>query len=201
MKRQIVAIHGGDSYETYEEYIVHLKNRTLKMDDLKRKIWRETLGDSLGSDYEVLLPRMPNKENARYSEWKIQFDKIIPLLENEVVLLGHSMGGIFLAKYLAENQCSKAILASFLVAAPFDTAEADYSLGDFELPDDLNNFVKQGGLIKLYASKDDPVVPFADIEKYKKALPSATVKVFEDRGHFTQPAFPELVEDIKNVWK
>jgi hypothetical protein len=28
-------------------------------------------------------------------------------------------------------------------------------------------------------------------------LPEATVKTFEDRGHFNQETFPEIVEDIE----
>ena len=61
----------------------------------------------LGGGYEVLIPQMPNSQNARYSEWKILFEKIISILDDEIILIGHSLGGIFLVKYFSENDYAK----------------------------------------------------------------------------------------------
>ncbi|MES2216355.1 MAG: alpha/beta fold hydrolase [Patescibacteria group bacterium] len=199
MKQQIIAIHGGDTFETYEEYLLHLKNYSFTLSGLTTRKWRERLDEFLGSEYEVLQPKMPNKNNAKYSEWKIWFEKLIPFTNDGVILLGHSMGGIFLAKYLSENKFPKKIKATLLVAPPFDTADATYSIGDFALQTTLKDFALQSEKIILYFSKDDDVVPFKDLGKYQKALPSATAKIFEDRGHFSQTEFPEIVEDIKSL--
>ena len=49
----------------------------------------------------------------------------------------------------------------------------------------------------MYHSKDDPVVPYFEFEKYKAQLPNAYMKSFEDRQHFNQDTFPEIVEDIR----
>jgi predicted alpha/beta hydrolase family esterase len=51
--------------------------------------------------------------------------------------------------------------------------------------------------IFLYQSKDDPEVSFHDAEKYKRDLPKAELIIFEDRGHFLQQDFFELIENIK----
>ena len=48
------------------------------------------------------------------------------------------------------------------------------------------------------ASKDDPVVPFNHSERLAKELPNANYMIFEDRQHFNQEHFPELIETIKN---
>jgi len=45
--------------------------------------------------------------------------------------------------------------------------------------------------------KDDPVVPFAQVKKYKIELPNAEEIIFEDREHFSQEEFPELVKALK----
>lgn len=198
MKRQVWVIHGGDTYDTYDEYLTALKSWTVSLEDLTRPTWKRTLNDGLGDIYQVLAPRLPNSHNAKYLEWKLWFDKLVPLMTDHVILIGHSLGGLFLAKYLAEETFPRPIRATFLIAAPHHGSD-EYSLADFTLPHSLSTFAKQGGSIYLYHSEDDPVVPFGDLAEYRKALPSAKVRTFTDRNHFKQPEFPELVEDIKQV--
>ena len=200
MKKQVVVIHGGDTFETYEKYLDFLRSFEIdSLDYFTHKNWKSILQEKLGDDFEVIRPQMPNKINAKYLEWRIWFEKLVPLLNPEVILVGHSMGGIFLAKYLSENNFPKKILGTFLVSAPYDAETFEYTLVDFVLPADLKKFEEQGGKIYLYHSTDDDVVPFDNLEKYKKQLPSATARVFEDRGHFNQEDFPELVQDILNI--
>ena len=152
----------------------------------------------MGEEYEVIAPKMPNKLNAKYLEWKIWFEKFIPHFELEVILVGHSLGGTFLVKYLSENKLPKKIRGVFLVAACYNTQDSDYSMADFILPKNLEGIYLQAGKIFIYHSKDDEVVPFADFEKYKKELPKAVAREFTDRGHFNQEEFPELFEDIRD---
>lgn len=200
MKNQVIVIHGGDNFETYDKYLEFLKNFQIdSLDYFTKKKWKDGLQSELGDNYQVIAPKMPNKNNARYAEWKIWFEKLLPFINDGVILIGHSLGGIFLAKYLSENKFPKIIKATFLVAPPFDCVDADYTLADFNLPSELTNFQEQGGEIFIYQSKDDPVVPFADLDKYRKALPAANIKIFEDRGHFSQSELPELVEQIKSL--
>lgn len=203
MKKQIVFIHGGTSFATYEDYISYLENKEINIEKLRaRKEWKDSFAAELGENYDILLPRMPNGTNVRYKEWKIWVDNIAKVLDDEVVLIGHSLGGIFLAKYLSENTFPKRIIAAVLVAAPFDDAEgADgkESLVDFILPSVLEKFAKQCGKIYLLHSQDDPVVPFAQLEKYRNALPNAEVVVFKDREHFSQETFPEIIKIIRSV--
>jgi len=199
MKQQLVVIGGGDTFRRYKEYISYLKNIKFNLKGLKAKRWKEALPKILSPKLDVLAMRMPNPANAKYKEWKIMFDKLLPFLKNNVILLGHSLGGIFLAKYLSENKFPKKIKATFLVSAPFDAKDADYTLGDFKLPRKLNKLQTQGGQIFLYHSKDDKIVPFADLEKYKNSLPEAKITAFKDRGHFDQINFPELIKDIKSL--
>jgi len=199
MRRQIIIIHGGGVFRTYKEYISFLKDYKLDFQRLKLKGWKDNLPKRLGKDFEVVSPRMPNSMNASYKEWKIIFEKFFPFFKNHLILLGHSLGGIFLAKYLSENKFPKKIKATLLVAAPYDDKTAKDFLGDFKLPKKLDKFQQQGGRIFLYQSKDDPLVPFVDLEKYKKSLPKAKVTVFRNRGHFRQSNFPEIVRDIKKL--
>lgn len=201
MKKQVIIIHGGDTFQTYEEWFSYLQNKEFNFERFSRDIkgWKDNLRKELGDEYEVIMPEMPNKQNAKYAEWKIWFEKLFPFLNPEVILIGHSLGGIFLAKYVSENDFPKKIVATFLVAACFDDKVSGYPLGDFSLDSDLSNFEKRGGNIFLYHSKDDPVVPFADVKEYKNALPGATERIFDNRGHFHQGELPEIIDEIKSI--
>ncbi len=197
MKKQIVFIHGGETFDSYESYLDFLRRCEFDPEKIKRKRWKDSLEERLEGNFKVIAPMMPCKFNAKYKEWKIWFDKLIPFLKDGVVMIGHSLGGIFLAKYLSENDFPKKISATYIIAAPYDTENSEYSLADFVLPKSLEKFQRQGGKIFIYHSKDDPIVPFSDSEKYLKSIPEAKRIIFTDKGHFMMEEFPELIESLK----
>ena len=194
--KQVVVIHGGDAFASYNEYLRFLKKERVDPARGGKKGWKSNLATTLGKGYEVLAPHMPNAQNAKYREWVIWFEKHIPFMRDGVILVGHSLGGSFLAKYLAERHLPKKIRATLLVAPPYDT-DGSRKLVEFNSPKSLKKLEEQGGALYLYMSKDDSIVSFNELAKYQKALPKATARVFKKRGHFLQSSFPELVRDIK----
>ena len=195
MKKQVVVIHGGDTFKTHELYIKFLQDFEIDIERYKnpKNDWKPWLRQELGEDYEVILPIMPNKTNAVYDEWKLWFEKLIPFLNDSVVLVGHSLGASFLAKYLSENKFLREIRGVFLVSGVFDTDFDRNTLVSFMLPKKLS---LQTENIYLYHSEDDPVVPFSALEKFMKSLPMAHPTIFKDRKHINQSEFPELLDDI-----
>ena len=196
-------IHGGDGWKSYEVYLEYLKNYEMTAEKFKRLglqlgNYQVNLTKNLGDGFEVIRPEMPNKRNAKYIEWKIWFEKFFPFIRDDVILIGGSLGGTFLAKYLAENDFPKKIKAIILISACFEDLAGEPLL-DFSLPASLKKIESQTGKIILYHSKDDDVVPFSHLAKFQQALPTATVRIFEDRQHFNQIDLPELVEDIKKL--
>ena len=172
--------------------------KEVTLDYFKSKLdWKSNLQKELGENYEVLSPRLPNKENAQYADWKIWFERMIPFLADDVISIGHSLGALFLLKYLSENVLSKKIKAIFLIAPPFDEGAGCEPLGTFKLTSGLNLYKNQIGRISFFFSNDDLVVPPYHREKYQQSLPEARFNVFEDRRHFGQLEFPELIKEIK----
>ncbi|MBU1292772.1 alpha/beta hydrolase [Patescibacteria group bacterium] len=197
--KQLVFIHGGETFDTYDAYLEALKDWTYEPFKEFGERWKATLGDKLGEEWEVFTPTMPSKYNAKYIEWSIWFEKVLPYLNDGVSFVGHSLGGIFLAKYLSEHTLPVSVHTVWLIAAPFDADDSEYSLADFVLPESLELFSKQVQHIFVYHSEDDPIVPFSALQKYTDKLPGAIARVFSDRGHFLQPEFPELIESIKET--
>lgn len=195
-KQQVVVIHGGDTFDTYDQYLEFLKSVEVDPTYFESGGWKQTLGEKLGEHYEVIRLQMPCKWNAKYIEWEIWFEKFTPFFSDEVIFVGHSLGGIFLAKYFSEKPYSKKIKALFLVAAPYSLSESDTeSLADFILKDSVKSLIEKIPSIYLYHSSDDPVVPLSELEKYQTDLREATTRLFSDRGHF-RGELPEIISDI-----
>jgi len=199
--KQVLVIHGGNTFESYGEFLDSLKNKEINLDYFRPQLgWKDGLACDLGPEFEVFAPLMPNPSNAQYGEWKIWFGRILELMNDGVILIGHSLGGVFLPKYLSENVSPKKIRAVFLVAAPFDDEGGTEKLASFALKASLENFARQAGEIHLFQGQDDPCVPFAQLSKYQASLPAAQTHIFPDRGHFRQEKFPELVELIRRIF-
>lgn len=199
MKKQVLIIHGGNTFTNYSEYIESLKTKKIELEKLKYRIdWKDSITDDLGDKFEVLVPRMPNGTNAKYNEWKIWFEQIISLLKDNVILIGHSLGGIFLVKYLSQNLLATKVKAVVLISAPYKELDTE-EIGDFSLPKSLSKLNKQIKNIVLIQSEDDPVVPASHVYLYKKQLPDAELILFKANGHFQQMHFPELVKLIKTI--
>jgi hypothetical protein len=201
-KPQIFLVHGGTTFKNKRDYIHYLKTRPISI--LKKIRWGdEYLDKQLGKRCDIIRPRMPLQDNAKYEEWKITFESYFPQLKDNIILIGGSLGGIFLAKYLSENKFPKKILATYLVCPPFDnTCPKDDLVGGFKLKSNLSLIEKNSKNLYLLFSKDDDVVPVSHAIKYEKKIKNAKIIVYEDKnGHFKVSKFPEIVKMIKDDLK
>ncbi len=199
MKTQILLIGGADSFEKHDDYIEYLKTRPMTLNHFRTSTnWKNSLQAVLGDTFDVLIPIMPNNMNARYYEWKIWFDRIVQLLDKEIILIGHSVGGIFLMQYLSDNTIPIKIRATILLAAPFVTKDSD-TLVDFHIDPKLPGVESQLGRIVIYHSIDDAIVPVSHARLYMEALPSAEFHILEECAHLNNPEFPEIIETIRSI--
>jgi predicted alpha/beta hydrolase family esterase len=193
--KQVLIIHGGNSFSKYEDYLTYLKNKQLNYDKLIHPIrWKERLSDEL-PDFDIILPSMPNSQNAIYAEWEIYFEKLLAMLENDVQIVGHSLGAMFLAQYLQDNPLTTPVNKLILVAGGYDDEQHE-DMGSFKVSS-ATNLQKSAKEIHLFHSEDDPVVPFNELAKFQADLPNAISHVFKDRGHFISETFPEMLRLLK----
>lgn len=200
-KHQVIFIRGGEVFETKKQFYDYLKN--CPYDPYKtRRTWRDWLEWSLSENFDSFAPLMPNKQWADYEAWKIWFEKLFPYLNKKknikLILIGQSLGGIFLAKYLSENKFPKKIDQLHLVSPVFDNEGiTTEKIANFKFkPSNLKNIEPQADKIFLYHSADDPYVPIEHSLRYLKYLKKAEFFRFENRGHFNQPAFMEILQVI-----
>ncbi len=197
-KTQILMIHGGTTFKSRKDLFAYLKNKKVSLE--KKKIWAlDYFDENLSKTCEFIRPIMPVKEDARYIEWKVHFEKYFPFLNDGIILIGSSLGGIFLAKYLSENKFPKKILSVYLVAPPFDNScPGEDLVGGFKLKKDLSLIETNSNNVCLMFSKDDPCVPISHAEKYRKKLKSSKIIIYKSKnGHFILSKFPEIVKMIK----
>ncbi len=182
MKKQVLFIHGaGDG--AFEE----------------DKLLVASLENALGSAYEVHYPKMPEQDSATYGDWKAIIEHELASIDDEVVLVGHSVGASVLIKYLSEQKLDKTISAVFLLATPYWGADEFWKWDEARLPNDLATKLANFPHIFLYHSRDDEVVPFAHLGLYAAKLPQATIREFDGRGHQFGNDVAEVAEDIRRA--
>ncbi|GIO98617.1 alpha/beta hydrolase [Paenibacillus lautus] len=180
MKKQVLFIHSAGPQGIHQgssDLIAHLQ-------------------DQLGKAYHVLSPGMPDPD---YVLWKAQIANEINALNGEVLLVGHSLGGSVLLKYLSEEDCQLTISGLFLIAAPYWGKDDDWQSEDFRLPDSFATILPRISSLYLYHSRHDPVVPFAHAQHYAKQLPQAVTRAYEGDDHYFREGLPELIDDIKRI--
>ena len=207
--------------DNFEEVRLDFLKKYINFDPyrLREKNWKANLWESLGEEYDVINMFTPNEDSALYSEWKFALESTLEYIDCPVSLVGHSLGAIFILKYLGDSlllskrrvgdelwKCQQSteqkIDKIFLVWTPLNDS-ADEKLGSFSLDNNLRIALsgasgEQQKKIFFYGSEDDPIVDFQDFVEYKKILPKSNFREYSDRGHFFElEKFPEIVEDIR----
>jgi predicted alpha/beta hydrolase family esterase len=197
MPIEVLVIHGGTTFKNRSSYLEYLKNSPVEIDRMiHRPNWKENLQLELGNKYIVYNPKMPNSTFAKFSEWQLWYEKLLGAT-NAQILVGHSLGAIFLAKYYAINSLPNSIKKVILVAAPFKDDLPIEDLASFKLPNNLSKLTKAQNKLNFLFSEDDPIVPFKDYEMYKAYLPGAKYYIYKDMGHFNCERIPKLSSVIQ----
>src|SRR5688572_25688107 len=120
MKHSVLFIHGAGegAYEEDSLLVASLQN-------------------ALGPAYDVHYPKMPTEDSATYEDWKAPIEAELATLVGEVILMGHSVGGSVLLKYLSEVRVEKPIAGLFSMAAPYWGADEFWTWDEARLPQDV----------------------------------------------------------------
>jgi len=201
-RKQILFVSGGLTFKDNQQAIEYYKNKDI--DEVwDSKSWREWLFWSLENQADLVNVKMPMKDSADYEVWKIIFEKyFVKLNSNELVLIGYSLGTIFLMKYLLENGFSKKIKQLHLVAPivgnEFQPATDTENTGTFTFDyQNISQLEKYCEEIYIWHSKDDAMCSFKNAQYINENLPKSILQTFENRGHFFQSTFFELFDVLR----
>ncbi len=160
------------------------------------KHWIPWLSNELGREgFVVYTPELPEPYEPHYDNWCRVFEQFI--LNEETVLIGHSCGGGFLARYLSENEVK---VGKVVLVAPWLDPDKDHCPKFFEFTIKRNLVAFTSG-VTILVSKDDDSDIIESVQMLKSECPDIEVREFEDKGHFTfddmkSKEFPELLEAV-----
>ncbi len=158
-----------------------------------------SLQEQLGPSYEVRYPRMPLDDDAAYGEWADAITSALPPAGEHVVLVGHSVGGSVLFRYLCEAPVEVSVTGLFAIAAPFWGADDFWDWDEARLPEGAAEKLAAVPRVVLYHARDDEVVPFAHLDLHAARLPQAVMRPIDAGGHQFSNDLSSVARDIADV--
>ena len=178
MKQQILFIHGAGTG-------AHEADSKLAA----------SLQQALGAEYQVNNPKMPKENAPQYDLWKEELERQLVAFDGKVILVGHSLGGSVLLKYLSEEVVENPIVGLFLIAAPYWGAEG-WDVDEYKLHEGVAAHLPEDLPIFIYHSRDDEIVSFTHLAMYAAKLPQANIRGFDGRGHQFNNDLSQVAIDI-----
>lgn len=141
--------------------------------------WLKSIKEKKG--HEVFVPDFPNTEFPIYEEWCEHWEKIYASkVDKDSVLVGHSLGGSFLLRWLSESNTSIAQL--ILVAPAPDDCGVDEIKSFFTSSWDMKVLKQNSGKTEILGAENDPYISLDKFETLAKKL-DATFKKCPRGGH------------------
>jgi predicted alpha/beta hydrolase family esterase len=140
---------------------------------------------------------MPDEVNSPYPAWKAEIESRLASLSGPVALVGHSVGGSVLLRWLCDSQAARNVAGLFVVAAPFRGADEFWRCDELTLPPEAAAKLAGDWPLFFYHSRDDDVVPFAHLALHAAAFPRAAIRALDGRGHQLCNDLTEVAADIR----
>jgi hypothetical protein len=164
--------------------------------------WVPWLKENLESKgLQVYIPKFPTPEGQTLEAWFRVFENFLPLLDEQSIFVGHSLGPAFILNLL--EKVDTPIHSAYLVAPfvgflnnpDFDPINSSFVNKEFDwkkIRSNCRNFF-------VYSSDNDPYVPLSKGEFLRDKL-EAKFTVVSGAGHFNistgYTQFEELLADI-----
>ena len=147
-------------------------------------------------DIYAVTPEMPHAYAPDYAVWKKEFERFD--ITPETILVGHSCGGGFLARWLSENKDVR--VGRVVLVAPWLDPDGELDTGFFDFEIDPNLVSHAGGVTIFNSDNDDEDVQ-QSVKKLREVIKDLKYVEFRGAGHFIgepyiSKGFPELLEQL-----
>lgn len=158
---------------------------------------------------EVHVPRMPNADKPNIDAWVSFLEGKISTPDNELFLVGHSIGVQTILRYLETIDVEVGGIvgvAGFYKLAPDfveDPAAAVIAEPWLTRPMDDEKIRRNAGHIVAFFSNDDPYVPIENEELFKQRLEAET-HVVSGKGHmgrYDMTEAPQVLNGLLGMMK
>lgn len=154
---------------------------------------------------KVIVPQFPSPPvvPAKISEWFLVFDKYREYLNEDTIIIGHSLGGVFALRIL--EKLEQPVKAVFFVGTPIGVKpityyDRDVSFSGFDF--DWENIKNKAKHFSVFQSDNDPFVSLSNGEQLAKNC-GVKLTFIPNAGHFNKDSgylkFPDLLKEIEII--
>jgi len=165
------------------------KEDALMVDEIKK---------TLGAEFSFIYPEMPHEEKPDYMAWSRFIDDVIQKEKGIPYLIGHSIGGSVLIKYLSEENPGN-IKSAFILSAPFWGKSKDWEWKEVELKDNACERLQKIPHLLFYQASDDEITPAQHVQYYKEKIPQSHIEIFDTGGHQLKNQLKHVAKDIREI--
>ena len=152
--------------------------------------------------YDTTIPQFPTPEGQSLEAWLKVLKDYEQSIKDNTILIGHSLGGLFLLRLLERLQ--EPVKAVVLVSAPIGVKPIKNWDGDYAFSNGFNfdweTIKSNAGIATVYHSDNDPYVCIENGQKAAQEL-GVELSFIPNAGHFNESAgyteFPQLLKKIE----
>lgn len=153
--------------------------------------------------YQVFIPQFPTPERQTLENWLKVMDDYRSYLNEDAILIGHSLGGLFMLSFLEKFKIRMAIFVASFGGLPGN--KFDDGMRTFASPVrqnfDWQKIRQNCEQFLVFHSDNDPYVKLETVKNLAKNL-GVDVTIVKGAGHFNGSAgyteFPLLLEELRN---
>jgi predicted alpha/beta hydrolase family esterase len=164
--------------------------------------WLKGKLEELG--FNVVVPNFPTPENMSLQTWLKVFEEFKPLLDEESLLIGHSVGSTFLLTVL--EQLQKPVKAVFLVSGLLRSVRSEefnpFLVSFWDKQFDWQKIKVNAPHFFVFHADNDPYIPLEQAEELAEKLDTELILV-KGAGHFNESTgykeFPLLLKKVNSL--
>ncbi len=149
----------------------------------------------------VTVPDFPDPGYPELSRWINSFQQYKSLINEDNILVGHSLGGAFLLSWLEQNKARAAYFVASVsgqIGHPVDSEISTFTHKIF----DWEKIKSNSNICYIFHSDNDPYIPLKQAKELAENLNSELL-IIPNGGHLNSSAgygkFRLLLEQIKKI--